>query len=87
MSFIEAVKRVWRNMRDENKMKENGKVQQHRERNKAAKRKRDVIVLFQYNFIFLLNFALVKATTSIINTCISFYLKNPCLRCLGCKCV
>uniref|UniRef100_K1RDN0 Uncharacterized protein n=1 Tax=Magallana gigas TaxID=29159 RepID=K1RDN0_MAGGI len=28
-------------MRDENKMKENGKVQQHRERNKAAKRKRD----------------------------------------------
>lgn len=37
----EAVKRVWRNMRDENKRKENGKVQQHRERNKAAKRKRD----------------------------------------------
>lgn len=37
----EAVKRVWRNMRDENKRKENGKVKQHRDRNRAAKRKRD----------------------------------------------
>lgn len=42
--------RVWRNMRVENKRKENGKVQSHMERNKAAKRKRNVILLFKYNF-------------------------------------
>lgn len=59
-------------MRDENKRKENGKVQSHRERNKAAKLKRNVIGLFKYNFIFLLKFALVKATTNIIYTGISF---------------
>nr|XP_034331378.1 uncharacterized protein LOC105346778 isoform X2 [Crassostrea gigas] len=39
--LLKAVKRVWRNMRDENKRKENEKVQQHREMNNAAKRKRD----------------------------------------------
>lgn len=56
-------------MRLENKRKENGKVQSHMERNKAAKRKRNVILLFKYNFS---QFALVKATTIIISTGISF---------------
>lgn len=59
-------------MRDENKRKENGKVQSHMERNKAAKLKRNVIGLFKCNFIFLLKFALVKTTTNIIFTGISF---------------
>lgn len=40
LELLKAVKRVWRNMRDENKRKENGKVQQHREGNKAERRKR-----------------------------------------------
>ncbi|XP_061186973.1 uncharacterized protein LOC133195119 [Saccostrea echinata] len=38
---IQAVKRVWRNMRDDLKRKRDGKIEQHRRKNKEAKRKRD----------------------------------------------
>nr|XP_022318965.1 uncharacterized protein LOC111121825 [Crassostrea virginica] len=37
----EAVKRVWRNLRDEKKREENGKKEEHRKKNKMAKRTRD----------------------------------------------
>ena len=36
---------MWRNLRDEMKREENGKKEQHRQKNKMAKRTRDVILI------------------------------------------
>ena len=51
--ILEAVKRVLRNIRDENKREENGKKEEHRQKNKMAKRTRDVIFLYSYNYIII----------------------------------
>lgn len=51
--ILEAVKRVWRNLRDEKKREENGKKEEHRKKNKMAKRTRDVIFLYSYNYIII----------------------------------